>query len=94
MSRPKNRLTFATFITLCTVITLISGQTAAAQDKLVIISPHWEGIETEFDTGFKTWYTKETGTRSHCRLARSGRIVFRFPLHRIRIQTAARTVSG
>ena len=61
MSKLKNRLTFATLITLYSIITLICGQTASAQDKLVIISPHWEGIETEFDTAFKAWYTKETG---------------------------------
>ena len=61
MLKPKNRLTFTTLITLCTVSILICGQTAYTQDKLVIISPHWEGIETEFDTGFKAWYVKETG---------------------------------
>ena len=61
MSKPKNRLTFSMLLTLCTVIVLICGQTASAQDKLVIISPHWEGIETEFDTAFKAWYAKETG---------------------------------
>ena len=61
MPKLTNSLTLAILITLCTVITLIFGQTASAQDKLVIISPHWEGIETEFDTGFKTWYAKQTG---------------------------------
>ena len=61
MSKPKNKVTFATLITLCSIITLICGQTASAQDKLIIISPHWEGIETEFDTAFKAWYAKETG---------------------------------
>ena len=61
MLKPKNRLTLATLIILCSVIALIWGQTASAQDNLVIISPHWEGIETEFDTAFKAWYTKQTG---------------------------------
>ena len=61
MLKSKNRLTFATLITLCSAIALISGQTASAQDKLVIISPHWEGIETEFDTAFKAWYVEEIG---------------------------------
>ena len=61
MSKTKNRLTLATLVTLCSIIALTFGQIAAAQDKLVIISPHWEGIETEFDTGFKAWYTKQTG---------------------------------
>ena len=62
MLKPKNRLSFATLIIVCSVIALIWGRTASAQDKLVIISPHWEGIETEFDTAFKAWYTKETGS--------------------------------
>ena len=61
MPKPTNSLTFAILITLCSAIALIFGQTASAQDKLVIISPHWEGIETEFDTAFKAWYAKETG---------------------------------
>ena len=61
MLKIKSRLTLATLIILCSVIALIWGQTASAQDKLVIISPHWEGIETEFDTAFKAWYTKQTG---------------------------------
>ena len=66
MSKSKIRLTFATFITLCSVIILGCEKTDTTQDKdkadkLVIISPHWEGIETEFDTGFKVWYAKETG---------------------------------
>ena len=33
----------------------------ATDDKLVIISPHWEGIEEEFTRGFKTWYQSRTG---------------------------------
>ena len=61
MSKSNNRLTFATLITLCSVIVLLCGQIASAQDKLVIISPHWEGIETEFDTAFKAWYAETTG---------------------------------
>lgn len=31
------------------------------QDRLVIISPHWEGIRYEFGTGFKSYYQVETG---------------------------------
>ena len=31
------------------------------QDKLVIISPHWEGIEQEFNRGFESWYKEQTG---------------------------------
>ena len=64
MSKSKIRLTFATFITVCSVIILGCEKTDTVQDKpdkLVIISPHWEGIETEFDTAFKAWYSKKTG---------------------------------
>ena len=67
MSKSKIRLTFATLITLCSVIVLICetnripSKIKDKPDKLVIISPHWEGIETEFDTAFKAWYAKETG---------------------------------
>ena len=33
-----------------------------AQDELVIISPHPEGIETEFGTNFEKWYQEQTGS--------------------------------
>jgi len=32
-----------------------------AQDELIIISPHPEGIETEFGNNFEMWYEKQTG---------------------------------
>jgi len=32
-----------------------------AQDRLVIVSPHWEGIRFEFTRGFDAYYTAETG---------------------------------
>ena len=32
----------------------------ATDDKLVIFSSHWEGIEEEFTRGFKTWYQAQT----------------------------------
>lgn len=34
---------------------------ADAQDRLVIISPHWEGIRFEFGRGFEAFYRAETG---------------------------------
>ena len=41
---------------------LIHGVTATAfADKLVLISPHWEGIRYEFERAFKERYRKETG---------------------------------
>ncbi len=35
--------------------------TLAAQDRLVIVSPHWEGIRYEFTRSFDTYYREETG---------------------------------
>jgi ABC-type Fe3+ transport system substrate-binding protein len=32
-----------------------------ASDKLVLVSPHWEGIQREFATAFKSHYHRETG---------------------------------
>ncbi len=32
-----------------------------ARDELIIISPHSEGIQTEFDKNFKKWYQAQTG---------------------------------
>ena len=32
-----------------------------AEDALIIISPHSEGIQTEFDRNFKVWYEEQTG---------------------------------
>ena len=32
-----------------------------AQDELILISPHPEGIETEFGTNFEKWYEEQTG---------------------------------
>ena len=34
---------------------------AAAADRLVLLSPHWEGIEHEFERAFKADYLRETG---------------------------------
>lgn len=35
--------------------------TIGLADKLVLISPHWEGIRYEFERGFKARYQKDTG---------------------------------
>ncbi len=36
-------------------------EAAQAQDRLVIVSPHWEGIRYEFTRGFDAFYRSETG---------------------------------
>ena len=38
---------------------------SSAQDKLIIISPHPEGIETEFGKNFETWYKAQTLSLIH-----------------------------
>ncbi|MCZ6680617.1 MAG: extracellular solute-binding protein [Candidatus Poribacteria bacterium] len=61
MLTPNSKATFATILMCCAVAILMCVQAASARDKLVIISPHWEGIETEFERAFKAWYTSKTG---------------------------------
>ena len=44
------------------VLCLLALPTALfAQDELIIISPHPEGIETEFGNNFEKWYKEQTG---------------------------------
>ena len=38
-----------------------AGPRVEAQDRLVLISPHWEGIKSEFTWAFAEWYHRETG---------------------------------
>lgn len=55
-SRKALRLSVAA---ACLLFAVISN--ATAQDRLVLISPHWEGIKTEFDRAFTAWYQAKTG---------------------------------
>ncbi len=45
-----------------TVTVLLLVGTLQASDKLVIISPHWEGIRYEFGRAFSEWYRAQHGT--------------------------------
>lgn len=49
------------WILLISFALLWSVSSAAAADRLVLLSPHWEGIKYEFDRAFKAYYEKETG---------------------------------
>ena len=50
------------FVTLGIVLCLLALPTVLfAQDELIIISPHPEGIETEFGNNFEKWYEEQTG---------------------------------
>jgi ABC-type Fe3+ transport system substrate-binding protein len=40
---------------------IFSANYLPAQDRLVIISPHWEGIRYEFETAFRPYYKRLTG---------------------------------
>jgi ABC-type Fe3+ transport system substrate-binding protein len=42
-------------------LVLLGFATVHAADKLVLVSPHWEGIQHEFETAFKAHYLHETG---------------------------------
>ena len=51
----------ATFLMFSVTVIFCWGDAVTAQDKLVIISPHWEGIQTEFSRAFKEWYENKVG---------------------------------
>src|SRR5215471_18334142 len=43
------------------LVVILNISLAAAQDRLVLLSPHWKGIEEEFERAFKAHYQRETG---------------------------------
>ena len=43
------------------LVFLSTGYAKADNDKLILISPHWQGIETESTNAFKEFYKNETG---------------------------------
>ena len=57
MPRPGIWITFASWLVFATLD--LTG--ARAQDRLVLLSPHWKGIEQEFENGFKADYLQRTG---------------------------------
>jgi ABC-type Fe3+ transport system substrate-binding protein len=46
---------------LTLILSFITVNFTFAEDRLVILSPHWEGIKTEFGRAFTEWYRKNTG---------------------------------
>ncbi len=42
------------------VALLVFSAMTMAQDKLVLVSPHWEGIQREFERAFQNYYRKRT----------------------------------
>jgi ABC-type Fe3+ transport system substrate-binding protein len=57
-SWPKRRIPSWIFILLVSLLSNVS--VAGAADRLVLISPHWEGIKNEFEREFKAQYLRET----------------------------------
>ncbi len=49
------------WIFILSVSLLSNVSVAGAADRLVLISPHWEGIKNEFEREFKEQYLRETG---------------------------------
>ena len=53
--------TMRAFFWLFLLITFLLPAPVDAADRLVIITPHWEGIRYEFADGFEVFYQRETG---------------------------------
>ena len=49
------------FLYACVFFQACVTAAVSAQDRLVIVSPHWEGIRYEFTRGFDVFYQAETG---------------------------------
>jgi len=49
------------FLWMPICLLLLGFATVHATDRLVLVSPHWEGIQHEFETAFKAYYLHETG---------------------------------
>ena len=44
------------------VAALLCAGTLSAAEKLVIVSPHWEGLRYEFARAFSDWHQEKYGT--------------------------------
>ncbi len=51
----------SSWILILSVSLLFNASVAGATDRLVLLSPHWEGIKNEFERAFKAQYLRETG---------------------------------
>ena len=55
-------MSYFKFLVLAVILGLLALPVRLmAQDELIIISPHPEGIETEFGKNFEKWYAEQTG---------------------------------
>jgi ABC-type Fe3+ transport system substrate-binding protein len=55
------KLIIPSWFFILSVALLLNFPVAGAADRLVLISPHWEGIKYEFERAFKAQYLRETG---------------------------------
>jgi len=51
----------SSWVLILSVSLLFNATVAGAADRLVLLSPHWEGIKNEFERAFKAQYLRETG---------------------------------
>ncbi|HSE86872.1 MAG TPA: extracellular solute-binding protein [Candidatus Binatia bacterium] len=58
VGRPKSVFCSVLFVSIGLLLAVANVRAA---DKLVLVSPHWEGIQYEFETAFKSHYHRETG---------------------------------
>ncbi|HEY7166618.1 MAG TPA: ABC transporter substrate-binding protein [Candidatus Binatia bacterium] len=50
-----------TLVVAFLILLIVDVTAVVAQDRLVLLSPHWKGIEQEFENGFKANYLQATG---------------------------------
>ncbi len=58
---PMRRILAPVFVGLLLVLVIFNASFVAAADRLVLLSPHWKGIEDEFERAFKAQHLRETG---------------------------------
>ena len=58
---PRRRILARVFIVSLLLLIIFNGPFVSAADRLVLLSPHWKGIEDEFERAFKAHHLRETG---------------------------------
>ena len=55
------RILARAFVGSVLLLIVLTGSFATAADRLVLLSPHWEGIQNEFERAFKVHHLRQTG---------------------------------
>ena len=58
---PRRRILPRVLVVSLLLLVVSNGPLVAAADRLVLLSPHWKGIEDEFERAFKAYHLRETG---------------------------------